>query len=99
MNGDELALEMGRKLGQLEPVPGERSRQLVAVRPALRRLAEIEQPGVPGGNLNALVAVAGGPAGDGVQTVEGSGVPGELGEEDRRALDPLPERFPMARSF
>ena len=53
VHGDELALEMGRELGDLEPC-FDRALDLVAIGLAGRGLLEVEQPGVPGRDLHAL---------------------------------------------
>jgi hypothetical protein len=66
MDGDELALEMGRELGDRDAVLACLARDLVAVVLALRGAGEIEETPVPGRDLHALVAALGRPGGDGV---------------------------------
>ena len=86
VDGHELALEMGRELGDGEAVPRQRAPHLVAVGVGCRGLLQIEQARVPGRDLDALVAEPRGPAADRVEGVERRLIPRELGEEDRRAL-------------
>ena len=87
VDGDELALEVGGKLGHLEVERGECPLDFVAIGLAFRGLGEVEQAGVPGRDLQAGVAEVGGPFGHAGQGVEGGFVAGELGEEDAGALD------------
>jgi hypothetical protein len=56
MHGDELALQMGGQLRYGEAMAGSHTLHLVAIGIRLRRLGEIEQPGIPGGDLHALIA-------------------------------------------
>src|SRR4029077_17524925 len=51
-DGDEVALEMGRELGDDQAMLPESALDLVTVGPARGRLLEVEQTRVPGGNLN-----------------------------------------------
>jgi hypothetical protein len=86
---NELALEMGGELGDLDARLGADPLHLVAI--GLRRggLLEVEQAAVPSRDLDALVAVTGGPLGHRLQRIIGRGVAGELGEQDARALHGL----------
>ena len=87
VRGDQLALKMRRQLGDLDAVGGADALDLVGIVLALGGLLEIEQPCVPGRDLDALVAQPGGPLGDRVERIERREVARELGEEDGGALD------------
>ena len=89
MHRDQLALEVRRELGDLDPGLAADAGHLVAVRLRPRRLLEIEQPRVPGRDLDALVAEHRGPLRDPRERVERRRVARELGEEDRRSLHRL----------
>src|SRR5579862_8744789 len=89
MHGNQLPLEMGREFRDFEPVACERALHFVAIGLAFRSLVEIEDAPVPTRNLDALVAEASGPAGNGVERVERRGVAGELGQKNGRSLDGL----------
>ena len=91
----ELALQVGRELGDLDAVLLRDAAQLLAVGLAFGGLLEVDQPASQVGNLHALVAEPGRPAADPVEGVERRRVAGELGEEDRRTLD----RFHRYSSF
>ena len=69
MDRDHLALEMGREFGDLDADVGELALDLVAIGLALGGLVEIEEAPVPGRDLDALVAVVLGPAGDAVERI------------------------------
>ena len=86
MHGDELALQMGRQLGDLDAGILADALHLVAIGLRLGRLFEIEQPRVPGRDLHALVAEPRRPFGDRRQAVERRGVAGELRQKYRRTL-------------
>ena len=81
MDGDELPLQMGRELGDLDPVGPRHAHELVAIVLRRRRLLEVDQPAVPGRHLHAEVAKPGGPLGDRVPRVERRRVAGELRQE------------------
>jgi hypothetical protein len=87
MHGDQLALEMGRQLRQLDAGVLENALDLVAIGVALGSLGEVEQATVPARDLHAPVAVVGGPAGNAGKRIERCCVTGELRQEDRRPLD------------
>ena len=72
---DELALEMGGELGDLDTVLGGGALQLVAIGLALRSLLEVDQPGIPGRDLHALVAERGRPAADPSKLLNGGSSP------------------------
>src|SRR5437667_3310515 len=73
---------------------------LIAIGLAVGRALEIEQPGVPGGELHTLVAVPGGPARDLIEAVERRGVAQELRQIDGRTLDRLHSLLSLpSRSF
>jgi hypothetical protein len=83
VNGDELALQMGRELGDRDAVTAGDALHLVAIGVALGGLGEIEQARIPGRHLDALIAQRRGPGADGIERVERRLVAGELGEENR----------------
>jgi hypothetical protein len=87
MHRDELPLEMGREFGDLQTFLRQDALHLIAIGLRLRRLLQIEQPLVPGRDLHALEAEAGGPFGDRRQRVERRRVAGELSQENRRTFD------------
>ena len=87
MDGDELALQVGGKLGYLQAVLGQDALDLIAVGLAFRGFVEIEEPGVPGRDLHAGIAKLGGPFGHAGQGVEGRLIARELGQEDAWPLD------------
>src|SRR5437762_4054620 len=89
MDGDQLALQVGRQLRDLETTLGQDAAHLIAVRLAVGRLLEVEQPSVPAGDLHALEAQLGRPSRDGPQAVERRRVAGELRQENGRPLDRL----------
>src|SRR5213083_2050084 len=70
MDGHQLALQMRRQLGHLEAALRQDAFYLVTVGLALGGFGEVEQSGVPAGDLDALEAEPRGPAGDGLQVVE-----------------------------
>ncbi len=86
MHGDELPLEMGRQLGDGQPVLCHRAFHLVAIGIGLGGLGEVEQPPVPARYLNAFIAERGRPAADGVERIEGGRVSGKLRQKNRRAF-------------
>src|SRR2546429_420546 len=81
------------------PASGELARDLVAVGLARGRLVEIEEPRVPGRDLDALVAERRGPAREARERIERWRVRGELGEKDRRAFDRLHGMVTLGRSL
>ena len=87
MHGHQLALQVRGQLGDLEAALGEDALHLVTVGLALGRRGEVEQPGVPGGDLDALEAQPRGPTGDGVQVIERRRIARELRQEYGRPLD------------
>jgi hypothetical protein len=84
---------MRRQLGDGDADVGELALDLVAVGDAVGRLVEIEQPLVPRRDLDALVAVALGPAGDGFERIVRRGVSRKLGEEQAGSLERLDGRL------
>jgi len=64
MHGDELALQMRRELGDLDPIGLRSAFEFVAVGLGLRRLLQIDHAAVPARNLHALVAERRRPFGD-----------------------------------
>ena len=101
MQGHELALEVARQLGDDEAVGGEFALVVVAIALAGRRPLEVDDALVPGGNLQALEALARGPARETLDGVERRLVPRELREEHARSLDrphrPAPFQPTIAR--
>ena len=92
---NELALQVGCELGDLDTVFFGGSGNFLAVANACGGFLEVDEPAVPCGNLHALVTEARGPAADGVECVERRRVACELGEKDCRSLD----RFHADLSF
>jgi len=64
MHRDELPLQVRRELRDLDARLAADARQLVAIGLRARRLVEVEEPRVPGRDLNALVPERSGPACD-----------------------------------
>ena len=89
MDGDELSLEMGRELGDLDAVRFRDAEHLVAIGLRLCRLLEVEDAAVPARDLHALVAERRRPFADGGKRVERRRVARELGKEDGWPLDVL----------
>ena len=89
MHRHELALQVGRKLRQLQPGLAQRPVHLVAIGPALCGQRQVEQPLVPARYLHALVAKPGRPARNRRQRVIRRGVAGELRQEDGWPFDGL----------
>ena len=86
MHGDELALQMRRKLGDLDAGVLADALHLVAIGFRAGRLVEVEQARVPARYLDALVAEARRPFGDRRQAVERRGITRELCEKYRGTL-------------
>src|SRR5580704_17362319 len=82
MDSDKLALQVCGEFGDRETVLFRDAGDFVPIGFALAGGFEIEEAGVPSGNLHAFVAKLCGPGADGIATIEGRGVTGELGEED-----------------
>ena len=87
VNGDELALEMGGKLGDGDAVPVGRPLHFVAVALGLGGLLQVEKPAIPARHLHTLVAERGRPLADRVERIERRRIAGELREINRRSLD------------
>jgi hypothetical protein len=86
MHCDQLALQMRRKLGDLDAGLTANAGELVAIILALGRLSEIDAAAVPGWNLDTDITGIRHPARGRGQSVERRGVAHELGEENRRTL-------------
>src|SRR5262249_13147807 len=86
MHGDELALQVGGKLGDFQAVTRGDALQVVAVGFAFGGALQVKQAGVPGGDLHAAVSESRGPSGDGIELVEWRDVRGELREEECRTF-------------
>ena len=75
MHRDELTLQMGCDLGDLDAVVGGHTLQLVAIGLAFGRRLEIDETGIPSGNLHALVAEIGRPTTDRGKPLNGASSP------------------------
>lgn len=89
MDGDQLPLQVGGQLGDLQPLSGQHAADVVAVGLAAGRLGQIEQVGRAGGDLYARIAQARGPLGQRVQPIEWRCVADELRQEQRWTLERL----------
>ena len=87
VHGDQLALQVGRKLGDRQPGVGTDAAHLVGIGRTLRAEVQIEQPGVPAWDLDALVAQPRRPGGDCGQRIERCCIARELRQENPRTLD------------
>jgi hypothetical protein len=87
MDGDQLALEVGRQFSHLQAALLQYPFDLVAIGLALGGLLQVEQAAVPGRDLQPLEAESRGPVGDGGQAVERRRIAGELRQKDRGPLD------------
>ena len=87
MHGDELTLQVRRELGDLQAQLREHALHFIAVRLALRRAIEIEQPRLPRRDLHAFEAEVGGPFADRTQRVERRSVARELREKNSGTFD------------
>ena len=95
MDRDQLALQMGRQLGQRDAGVRERALDLVAIGVALGRALQVEQAAIPARDLHALVAEIRRPPGDVGERIERRLIARELGEKDRRPLDRFHARLPV----
>ena len=86
MGCDQLALQMGRKLSHFDAIGGADALDLIDIGLAFRRLFKVEQPGVPGRNLHALVAEIAHVFGDRIERIERRFIAGKLREEDGGAF-------------
>ena len=68
---NELAGKMRGELADLQPQPGQPPAQLVAIGVALRGEAEIEEPRIPGRDLDRAIALPCRPGAEPLQPVEG----------------------------
>src|SRR6202034_2013665 len=87
MDGYQLSLQVSRELSQLQTQALQHAEDLIAIVLALRSQLEVEEPLIPGGNLNALEAQSCSPLGNGFQFIERLLVAGKLGQEDSRPLN------------
>src|SRR6266566_4966597 len=87
MHGHQLALQMRGQLSHLEAALRQDAFYLVTVGLALGGFGEVEQSGVPAGDLDALEAEPRGPAGDGLQAVERRRIARALRQENGRPFD------------
>jgi hypothetical protein len=87
MHGNQLALQMGGKLGDLDAVLARHAGELVAIILRRRRLLQVDQLARPGRHLHALVAGLGRPFGNRIPGIERGGIARELPEEQPGALD------------
>src|ERR1700733_15144788 len=86
MHRNQLPLEMGRELGQLQTKTVQHAQDLVAIGLTLGGLLEVEKTVIPGRDLYTFEAESRGPPGYVFQFVEGLLVSGKLGQENRRAF-------------
>jgi hypothetical protein len=89
VDGDELALKMGREFGHLDAVVACLACELVAIGFGLSGFFQVDQASVPARHLHALVTAIGGPFGDLFPGIERGGIAGELCKKERGALDGL----------
>lgn len=94
VDGDQLPLQVGGQLGDLQAVSGQHAGEVVAVRLALRGLGQVEQVRRAGRHLYAAVSQTRGPRGQRVQAIEGRCVADELRQEQRRTLERLQRDSP-----
>ena len=85
VGGDELALEVACQLGDGEAVC--LALNLVAIGFGFSGFLDVQDAGIPAGELDAGIAVAFHVSGDVREVVEGRCVTHELGEEDCRSFD------------
>jgi len=99
MDRDQLALQVGGQLGDLQAMPGQHAGDVVAVRLAACRLGQIEQVGRAGRYLYARIAQPRGPAGQRVQPIKRRCVADELRQEQRWTLERFQEDSPSMQSI
>ena len=75
MDSNKLTLQMGGKFGDLDAVVARLTGKFVAIGLGGSSLLQIEQPAVPAGNLNAVIAAIRRPFGDGSQELNGAASP------------------------
>jgi hypothetical protein len=86
MHRHQLALQMGRQLGDLQAFVGQHALDVVAIGLAVRRLLQIEEARVSR-DLQTLVTQTRRPVGQTRQRVEWRRIAQELCQEDARPLD------------
>ena len=91
VNGDQLALKMGGKLGDLDAVLARNACEFVAIVLGFGRLFQVDQLSGPGRHLHTEIARVRRPFGDRIPGIERCGIAGKLAEKDRRPLDRLHE--------
>jgi len=87
MDGDQLTLQVGGQLGDLQAMLGDLGGQVVAVGLRLGGLGQIDDARVPARQLHTDVAELGSPGADRVEAVEGRLVAHELCEEESGAFN------------
>ena len=87
MNGNQLALKMGRKLRDFDTGIGANAFDFVAIGLAFGGLVEVEQTAVEGGDLDAFVSEIRGPLRDRRKTVEWGFVARKLCQKNCGSFD------------
>ncbi len=87
MHGDQLTLQMRRKLGHLQAILCQHTGDFIGIGLALRALFEIENRRRRGRDLQSLVAETGRPLRHGLQLVERGRVAEELRQENTGAFE------------
>ena len=87
MHRNQLTLQMGRQLGDLDPAVCQHAAQIIAVGLAGRGGLEIDERGLPAGNLYAPESKIGGPGGNVLQAIKRRFIAHKLSQENRRAFD------------
>ena len=87
VNGNQLALQMGGKLGHLDTVLARDPGKFVAIILRFRRFFEIDQLSGPSRHLHAGIALFRRPFGNAIPAVERCGIAGKLAEKKTRSLD------------
>ena len=85
MHGDELPLQVASELGNLQAV--HLRAQIVAVAFGIGGFLQVDDAGIPTGQLDGEVAEVLGPFGNVRQAIEGCLITHELGEENRGSFD------------
>ncbi|MNY01540.1 hypothetical protein D3C86_1340740 [compost metagenome] len=87
VNGDELTLQVGGKLGYFDAVLARDAGELVAIILRFRRFFEIDQLPGPGRHLHTGVTLFRRPFGNAIPAVEGGCITGKLTEKKTRPFD------------
>src|SRR5580698_6411662 len=98
MGCHELALKMGRQLGDLKPRLSDDAADVVAVVLALGGQLQIEEAPIPGGNLHALETQPHGPPCHAVKRVEWRFIGSKLRQKNSGSLDGFHDCSPEIES-